>query len=386
MELTLDCETSTFMGGNPYSRHNVLCTVGCLGHGGYRDFVIEYSTDPYGSSLEEIKRLVESASLVIGFNLKFDLAWLKRYMPYLKIPPVWDCQVAEYYLSGQEMMFPSLDDCLTKYGIPNKLSEVAAMWDQGLDTTDIPLDILLPYQKRDVISTYALYQKQLKHPEYPKLQKYLDMQMRDVVLLMEMEFMGLKFDPESCMIHKQEVVAEQQKLLKKLAKLTGSDINWKSPKQVSIYLFGGTIGEKVYPRLIEPDPRSEGAATVGKSDAELEQINKERLESKPKKVPIQRVWSVDESCLHRGKHRGNIKKIVDMLLEYKKMSKLIGTYLEGVPEIVSEMDWPDNLIHGTFNCVATRTGRLSSSKPNLQNFPEEMERHVISRYKATTAA
>jgi DNA polymerase-1 len=351
-----------------------------LDESGYQDFTIEYAKDPYGDKLAKIKGIIEKSDLVIGFNLKFDLAWLRRYIPTLVCPRIWDCQVIEYSLSGQTHLFPSLRECLEKYGLQPKMSEVADLWESGLDTPEIPLETLLKYQRRDVEATFELYQKQLLHPEYQKLEKYLDVQMRDGLILLDMQDLGLKFNRASCTEHKKEVECHMQELLKKLTEIAEADINWRSPKQVSIYLYGGFIEDVKFDRKIEPDPHTESANTAGKSDEELATINQERAAAKPMKPPLQRVWSVSDTSLNRGKHSKKIKQIIQLLLEYKKYAKLVGTYLEGIPEIVDKMKWKDDMIHGNFNQVATRTGRLSSSNPNLQNFPEEMQRHVISRY------
>ena len=62
----------------------------------------------------------------------------------------------------------------------------------------------------------------------------------------------------------------------------------------------------------------------------------------------------------RGKHA-----VVDSVLEYRKLEKLRSTYLEPLPRLADA----DDRIHTTFNMLATATGRLSSSDPNLQNIP-----------------
>lgn len=57
--------------------------------------------------------------------------------------------------------------------------------------------------------------------------------------------------------------------------------------------------------------------------------------------------------------------VVDTLLEFRKLEKLRSTYLEPLPRLTG----PDGRIRTTFNQLATATGRLSSSNPNLQNIP-----------------
>ncbi len=64
-----------------------------------------------------------------------------------------------------------------------------------------------------------------------------------------------------------------------------------------------------------------------------------------------------------------VHPVVDQLLEYRTLSKLNGTYCEGLLKVVS----PDGRIRSVFNQTETRTGRISSSEPNLQNIPVRSE-------------
>ena len=61
--------------------------------------------------------------------------------------------------------------------------------------------------------------------------------------------------------------------------------------------------------------------------------------------------------------------IVDMILEYRMLTKLNSTYVEGLLKVIQ----PDGRIRSTFNQTGTATGRLSSSEPNLQNIPVRQE-------------
>lgn len=66
----------------------------------------------------------------------------------------------------------------------------------------------------------------------------------------------------------------------------------------------------------------------------------------------------------RGKH-----EIIDAILEYRKVAKLKSTYVDGLLKVVGR----DGRIHSHFNQTDTRTGRLSSTEPNLQNIPVRTE-------------
>ena len=61
---------------------------------------------------------------------------------------------------------------------------------------------------------------------------------------------------------------------------------------------------------------------------------------------------------------------MDGILEYRQLAKLKGTYLDGLPALISP---GDGRIHTDFNQTIAATGRLSSSNPNLQNIPIRTE-------------
>lgn len=375
-EITLDCETTTANSGNPFSRGNRLCTVGYLVDGIYSDCCVEYSSVPYGTCINKLQQVVEEAALLILFNAKFDLAWLLNYIPKLKIPPIWDCQVAEYSLSGQEHMWPSLNESLERRGLPLKLDEVGKLWKAGYDTPDIPLDVLLPYQKQDVVSTHQLYLRQKEEFErHPTLKRMFDYLMDDTKVLLEMERNGILLSEKQCQAKIEECQMKAADLVISLEPYTDQHIvNWNSPNQVSVFFYGT--------RGLSPDPNTESADTKGKSDDEIAAINTAREQEKPKKKPIYRTYSVDEASLLRQRSKVSKvdKHIIDKYLEYKKLAKLLKTYYVGLTELIKEYNWEPGVLHGTFNQCSTRTGRLSSSKPNMQNFAGEIKDIFTSRY------
>lgn len=73
--------------------------------------------------------------------------------------------------------------------------------------------------------------------------------------------------------------------------------------------------------------------------------------------------SVDEDTLKELSFKGY--EIADDILEYRQLGKLKSTYIDAIPEMID----PDGRLRGSFNQQGTATGRFSSSKPNLQNQP-----------------
>ena len=77
-------------------------------------------------------------------------------------------------------------------------------------------------------------------------------------------------------------------------------------------------------------------------------------------------WSTNADVLDklRDKH-----PIIDMVLEYRELTKLKSTYADGLLKVIA----PDGRIHTSFQMTVTATGRLSSTEPNLQNIPVRKE-------------
>jgi DNA polymerase-1 len=87
-----------------------------------------------------------------------------------------------------------------------------------------------------------------------------------------------------------------------------------------------------------------------------------KIVDKPKKTKTgQYVTSEDVLESLRAEH-----KIVDLILQYRGLKKLLGTYVDALPQLVNPKT---GKIHTSFNQTVTATGRLSSSNPNLQNIP-----------------
>lgn len=87
-----------------------------------------------------------------------------------------------------------------------------------------------------------------------------------------------------------------------------------------------------------------------------------QLVEKPKKTRTGQ-YVTSEEVLQRLRGKA---PIVDDILNYRGMKKLLGTYVEALPKLI---DKKDGHIHTSFNQAITATGRLSSSDPNLQNIP-----------------
>ena len=97
-------------------------------------------------------------------------------------------------------------------------------------------------------------------------------------------------------------------------------------------------------------------------------FEKLKLDPKAKRSGAKGQFSTDEATLLAIADR---HPIVDEILEFRAVKKLLSTYIEPFPSYVSPLD---GRVHTTFNQALTATGRLSSSNPNLQNIPVRTER------------
>lgn len=349
-----------------------------------------YHTDLH--FLLALKVLMRKVSLLIGFNLKFDLSWASR----MGIKPrdgvrVWDCQIAEFLITGQKGSYPSLDECCAKYGLGAKDDKIKAYWEAGIDTEFIPKDELAFYGNLDVDLTYKLYLAQWEVMTEKQRRLCLVMGL-DLLVLQEMEENGVKFDTALCKQKGRETQERLTEVTNELLKYSPtSDINLDSGQQLSCFLYGGKFevdyvteeyavyksglkkgqtyiknihNELIYscPRLFNPLPKSETKLKKKLGDEEIV------------------IYVTNEDTLKQLKARSPLqKKIISLLLERAELAKLQDTYYGKLPDLLDKMQWGEYL-HGQYNQTVAATGRLSSSAPNMQNFSGDVDKLLVSRY------
>ena len=92
-----------------------------------------------------------------------------------------------------------------------------------------------------------------------------------------------------------------------------------------------------------------------------------KITDKPPRTATKQ-YSTAEDVLMKLRHA---HPVVEKILEYRSLSKLIGTYLDSFPKLINPQT---GRLHTIYNQTVTATGRLSSSSPNLQNIPIRTER------------
>ena len=199
---------------------------------------------------------------------------------------------------------------------------------------DIPSDEILTDRSKEAAVLLLLKDKLAETLESQGLTKlYETMEEPLLKVLSKMERNGVKVDLGSLKDFTAALRAEtadREKKIRELAEVPS--LNVSSPKQIGEVLF-----EKLH------------------------------LAAKPKKN-ANGTYSTDEATLLdlAGKH-----PIIDEILEFRAVKKLLSTYIEPFPSYIEPVD---GKVHTTFNQALTATGRLSSSNPNLQNIPIRTER------------
>lgn len=382
--LVFDYETTTKNKGNCFTRQNysVLLGIYHVEENKYYEF---YGRELLSSS-DVVQSLFHNADCVVGFNLKFDLSWLKRDFG-ITLPnttKLWDCQQAEFLFSCQKMKYPSLNESCARHGLPQKFDIVKEeFWEKGIDTPDIPQDILCDYCRQDIMITYQLYLKQLHVFATSQASKYklFRVAMQDLPVLMDMEWNGLWYNVEKSKEIAEDFKSQVISIESKLNALAdNAPINWSSGQQVSKFLYGGTIINKYHVPV-----------GVYKTGDKVGQTRYKIMEQeytfpglfeplKGSEMAKEGIFSTDEATLRSLKGNKTQKKVIEWLLQRTKLCKAINTYFEGLPNKIIEMDWDDNTLHPSYNqCVAV-TGRIASSNPNGQNMPPEAKRLCISRF------
>lgn len=178
----------------------------------------------------------------------------------------------------------------------------------------------------DCIATCLLTAKQDMIAELQKenmSQLYFDVELPLVDVLVDMEQTGFKIDTQNLQLVGENFCERLKVLTTEIWQIAGKEFNIKSPKQLDEVLF------------------------------EHMQLKRPRGNKK----------STDITVLEKIAYQS---PIVEKIIEFRKLEKLFGTYIEPFEKLV---DKQTGLIHTVFNQTLTSTGRLSSSEPNMQNIP-----------------
>ena len=275
------------------------------------------------------KPLYENEDIVkVGQNIKYDYMVLRRYGIDLQ-GPMFDTMLAHYivqpelrhnmdYMAETLLNYKTIhiDELIGQKGKNQKSMRdlsPAEICDYAAEDADITL------QLRNVL------EPQLKEVGGERL--FYDIEMPLIKVLADMELNGVCLDTESLSETRRVFTERMQAYERHAYELAGEEFNISSPKQVGDILF-----------------------------------EKMKIVDKAKKTKTGQ-YVTSEEVLMQLKDRA---PIVEDILNYRGMKKLLSTYVEALPKLINPRT---GHIHTSFNQAVTATGRLSSSDPNLQNIP-----------------
>lgn len=383
MVLTLDLETSIYNTGNPFDTRNFIVSA----HTKVNDDITKCNFHDAPDFKTNLRQSLERATLFVGVNCKFDLHWLRNEgLRLANGCRVWDCMVAEYVLSGQTSTFPGLNELAKRYDLGQKADSVAEYWAKGISTEFVPRDLVRDYGNVDVDLTHSVYHKQLADARMTdQLHRLILLMGLDLLVLQDMEWNGFLYDSAGSLARADTLTIEIDQIKNELNQLSDTPINFASGDQLSCFLYGGVFTEDVYkpvdkvyqsgPKKGECYIRNEYQGTI---EHKLPGFFKPLRGTALKKEGM--FSTAEDTLLQLKATTKEQRRIVYLLNRMGALDKLVGTYLSALPNRIEEMHWKDNYVHGNFNQVVARTGRLSSSAPNMQNAPEEVDEFFISRY------
>ncbi len=204
-------------------------------------------------------------------------------------------------------------------------------------TLDFICSSFLGFEPRDAQSQcamlwqlYPLMMARLRDEAMEHL--YADVELPLVDVLIDMEREGVRIDVDALRSYAGRLSDERRRIEEDIYRLAGTQFNIGSPKQ---------LGEVLYERL--------------------------KVTEKPPLTSTKQ-YSTAEDVLSKLADR---HPVIPLILEYRSISKLVGTYLDSFPKLINPAT---GRLHTVYNQTVTATGRLSSSNPNLQNIPIRTER------------
>lgn len=290
---------------------------------------ISSNRDEAMKTLEIFKPLYENPEILkVGQNIKYDIEVLKNYGIEVK-GPLWDTMIAHYLI--QPELHHNMDYLAEVYLHYHTIHIEELIGPKGKGQKNMrdldPKDIY-EYAAEDADVTLKL--KNVLEPKLKELNVealFHDIEMPLIYVLADMEHTGVCLDTQALAETSRIFTDRMKEYERKIYEEAGEQFNISSPKQVGEILFG-----------------------------------KMQIMEKPKKTRTGQ-YVTSEEVLQSLKAKN---PIVENILNYRGMKKLLSTYVDNLPTLVNKRT---GHIHTSFNQALTATGRLSSSDPNLQNIP-----------------
>ncbi|HSX41055.1 MAG TPA: DNA polymerase I [Candidatus Saccharimonadales bacterium] len=267
----------------------------------------------------------------VGHNAKFDYKVLVRH-GIAPSPIIFDTMIAAFIVNplGRSQ---SLDDLAYKeFGIELiPITELLGVGKKQITFDGVPIEEAITYAAEDADIAWRLYQslkKQMSETGFNKLAEATEWPLIEV--LGNMEIAGIELDVEFLRKFNEVISTDIAKLEQQIWKAAGEEFNISSPAQLAKILY-----EKLDLQKVGVKKGKTGFSTAA---SELEKL--------------------------RDAH-----PIINLISEYRELTKLRSTYVEALPQYVDE----NSRVHTSFNQTIAQTGRLNSTNPNLQNIPVRTE-------------
>lgn len=416
--LVYDIETSIYESygrrANPFDSRNYIVSHGLK----YQDgMVVKTHINGDGTTIptELPSGWLNGVGAIVGINLKFDLLYIwdnPDLVAFFKRGGrIYDVQYAEYLVTAQQHKWPSMNAMAEKYGLELKPDKIKEYWEQGIQTIDIDKQELLDYLDHDLDTTEQLFKIVRSIAKDHNMTNTIRCHMDGLLATCEMEYRGLHIDTDVAEHYRAKLEEDMETLARELDQYIPEmpkqcEFNWGSGDHLSTLLFGGPIkykerfaltaedGSTLYAKKLVDVPvkdafGNEVAYKTGKNAGKVKtkKVKVDDLErpkmrnfdmefelpgvTKPKKeweLAKEGVYKTDTKVIE---YLANTKKVAlcKVYAKWKKMDKDLGTYYRRGDKGMLMMVQENDLIHHGLNNVQTETGRLSSSKPNLQNAP-----------------
>ncbi len=304
-----------------------------------------YVPTSVAGALEMLRPVLENEAIEkVGQNIKFDLQMLRP--EGIEVGgKLWDTMILHYLLEpdGRHGM-NHLAQTLLGYS-PIEIESLIGRGSKQLTMDRVAVELVAPYCSEDADVTLRLFEVLL-----PRLEKAGDLELYNRIeeplirTLADMEWEGVRIDVSLLEEYGDRLRNDLVLLEERIRELSGvPDLNVNSSRQLGVVLF----------EVLRIDP-------------------------KPKRTQTKQ-YSTEEEYLTFLADR---HPIVPLILEYRKIKKLLSTYVEALPQLVNPTT---GRIHTAYNQAVAATGRLSSTNPNLQNIPirDELGRPIRSAFVAT---
>ncbi|MCX6333951.1 MAG: DNA polymerase I [Bacteroidia bacterium] len=329
-EICFDTETTSI---NPLDSEIVALSLSWKTGAGYMVRFPE-SQDETKRVLEIIRPLLENPVILkIGQNLKFDIQVLANYGIEVR-GPLFDTMIAHYLLEpDMRHNMNLLSETYLSYSPVHIETLIGEKGETQKNMRSVDSGKLNEYAVEDADVTLQLknvFEPKIKAEGLADLSANIEMPL--IPVLARMERNGVILDTGELKAITSGLRDDIIALEKEIYTLAGTEFNISSPRQ---------LGDILFVRM--------------------------KLDDKAKMTSTKQ-FVTNEEILQRLTHK---HPIVDKVLEYRGLKKLLTTYVEALPLLVNRKT---GRIHTSFNQAVAATGRLSSNNPNLQNIPVRDER------------